>query len=122
MAGFGGEASDFGLERAEGHRAVALDGQFQFPGDGLVHIHDVARGQGDVEEAVQAGLQGGGELAAGGGLAATAFAGDQADTAQLDEVVQAGMGFTQAGAREELVGLQIPLEGIVGEAEVGEIH
>jgi len=41
---------------------------------------------------------------------------------ELDQVIQACMSFAQAGTGEEFVLLQIALEGIVGEAEMGEIH
>jgi len=110
------------LDGTEGARAVSLDGQAQLPGDGLVHVEHVAGGEVDVEEAVQARVQGACELTAGGGLARAGLAGDQADAAQLDQVGQAHLGLAQGGGGEQFIGLRRALEGEVGQSEVREVH
>src|ERR687891_717393 len=71
---------------------VALGGQSQLPADGLVHIHDVAGGQRYVEDPVEAGVQGGGDLAADGGFARAGLAGEERDGAQLQEMAQPRLG------------------------------
>ena len=67
-------------------------------------------------------MQTGGDLAAGGGLAATDLAGEQADAAQFEQVEQARLGFAASLGLEQLVGVVHGLEGVAGEGEVLEIH
>ena len=122
MLGLQGQAGDLGADGAVGGGAVALDGQAQLPGDGLVHVHDVAGGQRHVEQAVQARVQAGGDLAADGGLARADLAGDQADAAQLDQVLQARLGFAGGCGGEQVIGLRGRVEGVGGEAEVFAVH
>jgi len=85
LLGFQGEPGDLSADDAEGAGAVALGGQSQFPGDGLVHVHHVAGRQGHVEDAVEAGVESRGDLAADGGFAGAGLAGDQADGAQFQQ-------------------------------------
>ena len=68
LFGLQGEARDFGADDAEGRCARALGGQSQLPADGFIHIHDVAGGQGDIEDSIEARVQCGGDLAAHRGL------------------------------------------------------
>ena len=67
----------------------ALGGQAELPGDGLVHVEDVAGGEGDVVDAEQAGVEVGGDVSANGGLAAADLAGQQPDAAQLEQMHEA---------------------------------
>jgi hypothetical protein len=90
---FGDQAGDFGADDARRPGAIAFWGHAEFPGDGLVHIHDVTVGQSDVEHAEQSGVEGGGEFAADGGFTGADLAGEQADAFEFEEVIQAGFGF-----------------------------
>ena len=69
LLGLAHQSGDFGADGAVGGGARALGGQAELPGDGFVHVEHVAGGQGDVADAVQAGMQGGGDVAAHGGFA-----------------------------------------------------
>ena len=71
QAVLGAEAGDLGADLPEERGAVALGGEAELPGDGLVEVHDVARGHRDVEDAIEAGVQAGDEAPARGGLAAS---------------------------------------------------
>ena len=117
-----GQAGDFGADNAKGGGAVALGGQAQFPGDGFVHIHDVAGGERDVEEAIQAGVQGGGDASADGGFAAAGFAGEQPNGAQLQQVIEPDLGLAVGGGVEQRGGVWGLFKRIVGEGEVFLVH
>ena len=69
LPGLAHQSGDFGADGAVGGGARALGGEPQLPGDGLVHVEDVAGGERDVAHPIQAGMQGGGDVAAHGGLA-----------------------------------------------------
>ena len=104
LFGFGDESGDLVADGAVGGGSRAFGGQAEFPGDGLVHVEHVAGGERDVVDAVEAGMQGGGDCPAGGGFAGADLAGQQADTAQVDEVVdvatnRAGVPTTKAVGR-----------------------
>ena len=62
------------------------------------------------------------QLPAQRSLAGADLAGDQPNAAQLDQVIQARLGFARHTGDEQFIGLQRALEGVVGEAKVGEIH
>ena len=81
-----------------------LLGQPEFPGYRLVHVEDVAGGQGDVVDAVQARMEVGGDVPADGGLAGAYLAGEQADAAQFDEVLQSRLGLAVGAGLEQFVG------------------
>jgi len=89
---------------------------------GFVHIHDMAGGEPDVEQAVEAGMQGGGDFTADGGFAGADLAGDQPDPAQLQEVVKPDVGFAEGAGGEQRVGVALCLEGEAGEGEVLAVH
>ena len=57
LLGLAHQSGDFGADGAVGGGARAFGGQPQLPSDGLVHVEDVAGGQGDVADAVQAGMK-----------------------------------------------------------------
>ena len=57
LLGLAHQSGGLGLDGAVGGGTRALGGQPQLPGDGLVHVEDVAGGQRDVADAVQAGMQ-----------------------------------------------------------------
>ena len=92
---------DLGADGTVGGGAGAFGGQAEFPGDGLVHVEHVAGGEGDIVDAVQTGMEVGGDLAADGGLAATDLAGQQTDAAQFEQMVQARLGFAAGGDLRE---------------------
>ena len=52
LLGLAHQSSDFFADGAVGGGARAFGGQPQLPGDGLVHVEDVAGGEGDVDEPV----------------------------------------------------------------------
>ncbi len=56
-ARIGAEAGDLAFDLAIEGRAGALDGEAHLPGDGLVEVHDVAGGERDVEDAIEAGVE-----------------------------------------------------------------
>ena len=61
-------------------------------------------------------------MAADGGLAAADLAGEQADAAQIEQMLQARLGFAAGGRSEQLVGVEVGLEREAGEGEVAQIH
>ena len=106
LLGLVDEAGDLGADGAVGGGARAFGGQAELPGDGLVHVEDIAGGEGDVVDTVLAGVQGGGDVAAHGGFARADLAGDAVRCRlQLDEVVQAGLGLAPSVGLEQLVGV-----------------
>ena len=109
------ETGDLVADRAVGGGAGALLGEAEFPCDRLVHVEDVAGGQGDVVDAVQSGVEAGGDVPADGGLAGSDLAGEQSDAAQFDEVLEARLGLAVGAGLEQLVGGEVVLEGQPGE-------
>ena len=107
---------------AVGGGAGAFGGQTEFPGDRLVHVENVAGGEGDVEHAVQAGMEVGGDVAADGGLAAADLTGEQADAAQFEQMFQTRLGFAVSDRREQFVGFEVGGERESGECKVAKIH
>ena len=81
------EAGDLGPDRVMGRGAGPLDGEAELPGDGLVDVEHVAGGERDVVDAVEAGVELVGEVAADGCLAGPDLAGD-------GEAFGAGMALT----------------------------
>ena len=73
-------------------------------------------------DAVQSGVEAGGDVAADGGLAGSDLAGEQSDAAQFDEVLEARLGLAVGAGLEQLVGGEVVLEGQPGEGEVSEVH
>ena len=67
-------------------------------------------------------MQGGGDLAADRGLAGAGLAGDQADGAQLQQVLQAHLGLGEGGGGKQILGLQGQIEGEGGQGEVLAVH
>ena len=116
------EPRDLVADGAVGGGAGALLGEAELPGDGLVHVEHVAGGRRDVVDAVQAGMEAGGDAAADGGLAGPDLAGQEADAAQLDEMPEARLGLAVGGGLEQLVGGEVVLEGRPGEGEVAQVH
>src|SRR6185295_12353253 len=119
---FAAEASDFVADLPEQGGTVALDGQPHFPGDGLVEIHHVARGEANVQDAMQPGMETGYDLAASGGFAAATFTRGDADAAQLEQMVEADLELSQRTRREELIGVDGLGEGVASEAKVFAVH
>ena len=115
------EAGDLGADGAVGGGAGALGGQAELPGDGLVHVEDVAGGEGDVVDAEQAGVEVGGDVSANGGLAAADLAGQQPEAAQLEQMHEARDRFVVGAEGEQFVGLEVGGEGEAGESEVAQI-
>ena len=122
LSGLLDQAGDLGADGAVGGGAGAFGGQAEFPGDGLVHVEHIAGGERDVAEAVQAGVEAGGDVPAEGGLAGSDLAGEQADAAQFDEVFEARGGLAAGVGVEQFVGGEIGLEGKPGEGEVSGVH
>ena len=120
LLGLAHQARDLGSDGAVGGGARAFGRQAELPGDGFVHVEHVTGGQGDVADAVQAGMQGGGDMAAHGGFARADLAGDEADALELDEVMQACLGLAAGVRFEQLVGVGRSLEGEPGEGEVAQ--
>ena len=58
LLGLAHQSGDFFADGAVGGGARALGGKPQLPGDGFVHIEDVAGGQRDVAHPIQCGMQG----------------------------------------------------------------
>ena len=116
------EPRDLVADGAVGGGAGALLGQAELPGDGLVHVEHVAGGQRHVVDAVQAGMEAGGDAAADGGLAGPDLAGQEADAAELDEVPEARLGLAVGAGLEQFVGGEVVLEGQPGEGEVAQVH
>ena len=90
-AGFKAKTGNLILDLAIEGSAVTLGRKAHLPGDGLVEVHHIAGGQGDVDDAIQAGVEASDDLAAGAGFAATALAGDESDAPELYEVSEAGL-------------------------------
>jgi len=109
---------DLPVERGAG----AFDAEAHLPGDGLEEVHDVAGGERDVEDAVEAGVELGEDAARGASLAAAAVAGDQTDAAQVEQVREADVELATAGRGKELVGRDFLPEGMAREGEVLAIH
>ena len=122
LFGLAHQSGDFCADGAIGSGARAFGGQAEFPGDGLVHVEDVAGGQGDVAHPIQAGMQGGGDVTAHGGLARADLTGEQADPLEFDEVMQPGLGLASRVRFEQLVGVGRGFEGQPGECEVTQVH
>ena len=122
LLGFGDQAGDLVADGAIGVGSRAFGGQAEFPGDGHVHVEHAAGGERDVVDAMQSRVQSGGDVPADGGLAGADLAGQQADAAQFDEVLQARLGLAVGAGLEQLVGLEVVLEGQVGEGEVALVH
>ena len=121
-ARFGAQARDLGANLAVERSAVALDGETKLPGDALVHVHRVARGQRDVGDLVESPVKLRAEAAASGRLAAAAVARDEADAAQLDQVGEPDMRFGDARRHKQLVRQDAVGEGIAGHAKVFGVH
>ena len=122
LLGLARQSGGLGLDGAIGGGTRALGGQPQLPGDGLVHVEDVAGGQGDVSHPIQCGMQCGGDVTAHGGFARADFAGHEADALELDEVMQPRFGLAASVRLEQLVGVGRGLEGEPGQREVTQIH
>ena len=122
LLGLAHQSGDFFADGAVGGGARALGGKPQLPGDGLVHVEDVAGGQGDVADAVQAGMQCGGDVAAYGGFARADLAGDEGDALELDEVMQSSLGLAAGVGLEQLVGVCRGFERHPGQGEVAQVH
>ena len=120
--GLAHQSGDLGADGAVGGGARALGGKSQLPGDGLVHVEDVSGGEADVAHPIQARMQGGGDVAAHGGLARADLAGHEADALELDEVMQPCLGLAPGARLEPLVGVGRGLEGEPGEGEVAQVH
>ena len=116
------EAGDLGPDRVVCRGSGALDGDADLPCDRFVHVEHVARGEGDVVDAVQPRVELGGEVAADGCLAGAHLACEHADAAQLDEVAEPGLGLAAGAGFEEFVGFCRCLEGQAGEGEVSQVH
>ena len=56
-------------------------------------------------------MEGGGDVPADGGLAGADLAGQQADAAQFDEVLESDLGFAMGAGLEQFVGMEVVLEG-----------
>ncbi len=121
-ARFGAEAGHLVLDLAVEGGAVALGGQAHLPGDRLVEVHGIARGQGHVEDLVQAGVEARGPAATRGALAAAAVAGDEPDAAHLGEVTEARGQLHRAPRRVHLLGGNVVAEGKSEHGEVLEVH
>ena len=121
-AGVGAQARDLGLDLAIEGRAGALDTEPHLPGNGLEEVHHVARGEGDVDDAIEAGVELGEHAATGAGRAAAAVAGDQADAAQVEQMREADVELARAGGEKELVGRDFLAEGMACEGKVFAIH
>ena len=89
---------------------------------GLVHVEHVAGGERDVVDAVQAGVESGSYVSADGGLAGADLAGQEADAAQFDEVLEADLGLAVGVGLEQFVGVEVVLEGQPGEGKVAGVH
>jgi len=121
-AGIGAEARDLGFDLAIEGGAGALDAEPHLPGDGFEEVHDVAGGEGDIEDAIEAGMELRQHAAAGARLAAAAVARDQADAAQVEQVREADVELATAGGGKEFVGRDLLAEGMAREGEVFAIH
>ncbi len=113
---------DFGADLPVERGAAALDGQAQLPGDGLVQVHDVAGGQGHVQDPPQPRVQRVGDHADDGGLAAAGLARDQADAAHLEQVAETGLQLARGGRGKQCIGVELVAERQGGEAEVRAVH
>ncbi len=63
-------------------------------------------------------MRGGGDFAADGGFTGAGFPGDQADGAQLQQMIQPRPGLGQGGGGEQRVGFEFEVEGELGKREV----
>ena len=116
------EARKLGADLAVGGGAGAHGGEAELPGDRLVGVEHGSGRKRHVIDAVQAGMQGGGDAAADAGLAAADLAGEQADAAQFEQMLEARRGLAGGAGGEQLVGVGGMLEGEVGEGEVGQVQ
>jgi hypothetical protein len=78
--------------------------------------------EGDIDHAIQAGVELGEDAATGAGLAAAAVAGDEADAAEVEQMREADVELAGTGGGEELVGGDLRTEGMAREGKVFAIH
>ena len=121
-AGIGAQARDLAFDLAMERRAGAFDGEPHLPGDGLVEIHDVARGERDVDDAIEAGVQLGQDFATRAGFPAATVAGHKADAAQVEQMREAHLEFATGGGGKQILGRDLVAEGMLGEGEMFAVH
>ena len=85
--------------------------QSEFDGKAVAGFERRGGADGQVDLAVEATRQPVEEAAAGGGLAGADLAGQQADTAQVDEMGEPRLAFGHATGVEHLVGCDVGFEG-----------
>ena len=122
LLGLAEQTGDFFADGAVGGGARAFGGKPQLPSDGLVHVEDVSGGERDVADAVQSGMQGGGDVSAHGGFARADLAGHQTNALELDEVMEPRLGLAARVRLEQLIGVGRGLEGHPGQGEVTQVH
>ena len=96
------QASDFVAKRVPLCGTQSLFGQSEFEGQAVQGIECAAGGQRHVGRSVQSRWQLLHHLSAAGGFATAGFAGDQADAAQFQQMLEAGFGFAHSFAVEQL--------------------
>src|ERR1035437_2895771 len=96
--------------------------QIQFQSDLAEQVQRGARGEVYVEDLVQAGVEGSGEYARGGGLAGAYFAGEQPHTVMLSQELQPRFDLVPGLGGEQLFGVGAVAEGSFLEAEEGFPH
>ena len=118
----GAEARDFVLDLAMERGAGAFDGEAHFPRDRFVEVHDVARGERDVDDAIEPGVQAGEDLATGARLPAAAIAGDEADAPQVEQMGEPDIEFATAGGGKEILRRDLGPKGMLREREMFAVH
>ena len=88
----------------------------------LVEVHDVSGGETDVDDAVERGVERGEDLAGAAGLAAAGVAGDESDATHLEQVSEPDLELLGGGGREEILGLDLAGERVLGQSEVLAVH
>jgi hypothetical protein len=109
---------DLPVERGAG----AFDAEAHLPGDGLEEVHDVAGGERDVDDAIEAGVELGEDAARGARLATAAVASDEPDAAQVEQMREADIELAAAGRGKEVVGGDLLAEGVARQCEVFAVH
>ena len=88
----------------------------------FIEIHDIARGERDIDHPIEAGVQEGEDFAAGAGFPAATVARNEADAPQVEQMREADVELATGGRRKQILGRDLGPEGVSGEGEVFAVH
>ena len=79
-------------------------------------------GEGDVEDAVETGVELSHDFATRAGFPAAAIAGDQADAAQVEQMRETDVEFATGDGGKQILGRDLRAEGMLSEGEMFAVH